>query len=136
MKPDLFEPEILSLKCEEKKNCAEDQILSAAGWFSSNIGKKKVSFNDGNKCRLCLMSSTSVKGKGDVVAISLPNIPQYLVPALGTIHAGTVFVSIEVSFKRCLGLQEPLGAFPKGCWKKIDISCQFPSTQRVSVNEG
>jgi acyl-coenzyme A synthetase/AMP-(fatty) acid ligase len=64
------------------------------------------------------MSSTYVKGKGDVVAISLPNIPQYLVPALGTIHAGTVFVSIEVSFSVAWVSKNLLVHFPRGCWKK------------------
>jgi hypothetical protein len=35
-----------------------------------------------------VIASASLLGHGDVVAVSLPNIPQYLVPALGAIHAG------------------------------------------------
>ena len=43
-----------------------DQIERAAGWMKGNLNK------------------------GDVVGLSLPNIPQFLVPALGCIHAGGV----------------------------------------------
>ena len=41
-----------------------DQILSCAGWLKNNIEK------------------------GDVVGVSLPNIPAYLVPSLAAVHCG------------------------------------------------
>ena len=40
-----------------------------------------------------LMTISVMSAPGDVVAVSLPNIPHHLVPVLGSIHAGRAFQS-------------------------------------------